>query len=325
MSVITDMDFINFFKSLIKNHLTNNRIVNGFYVNEKIFESYSGKIYKGSHKITSKKVILKFCKKKKEWTREVNALKFLNHPNIVKMIGDSKSDMNVIYDNIGKCNLIALEYAENGDLYNFLQNNRSVNENITRTISKQIVEGLIYAYSQGISHRDIKLENIFINKTGRIIIGDWGLCSFDCNDRLSESSCGTLGYMAPEILCRMKYDPSKADVWSLATLIFSMVSGCRPYAEPNSRKRNIHDDKWKDEWLECIIQKNWNIFWKSHLIHSNINFSDELKDLIELCFEPKFEDRIGITTLLEHKWFEGDTVTDSYIVDLVSKSKLIKN
>lgn len=325
MSVITDMSLINFFKSLIKNHMVSNRnIINGFLVNEKIFESYSGKIYKGSHKITSKKVILKFCKKKKEWTREVNALKFLNHPNIVKMVGNYKSEINVTYDNIGECSLIALEYAKNGDLYSFLKKNNNVNEKVGRTIGKQIIEGLVYAYSMGISHRDIKLENIFISEKGKIIIGDWGLCSFDCNDRLSESSCGTLGYMAPELICKLKNDPSKADVWSFATLLFSLISGCRPYGEPVSRKKNIYDKAWKDEWLESIIKKNWIIFWKSHVLHSKINFSDELKDLIESCFEPKFENRIGITTLLEHNWFEGKTVSDSYIAELASE-KVKKN
>jgi serine/threonine protein kinase len=319
MSVITDMDFINFFKKIIKTHITSNRnIVNGFLVNEKIFESYSGKIYKGSHKITSKKVILKFCKKKKDWIREVNALKILSHPNVVKLVGDYKCDINVNYDNIGNCSLMALEYAKNGDLYSFLKKNNNVNEKVGRTIGKQILEGLVHAYYMGVSHRDIKLENIFISEKGKIIVGDWGLCSFDCNDRLSESSCGTLGYMAPEILCKMKYDPSKADVWSFGTLLFSLISGCRPYSEPESRKKNIYDKDWKDEWLDSIMKKKWDIFWKSHLLHSKINFSDELKDLIECCFEPKFMDRIDIITLLDHKWFDGETISDSYIVELSS-------
>ena len=75
--------------------------------------------------------------------------------------------------------------------------------------------------------------------------------------------------------------------------------------------------------MESILKKEWNKYWKSHLIHSNINFSDEFKDFIECCYEPKFNKRIGITELLGHEWFNGKIVKNLYIAKLASKG--IKN
>lgn len=317
MSVLTDMNVIKFFKNIIDRNSKN--VIYGFLLDKKIFDSYSGKIYKAKHIKTSKEVVVKFCKKEKDWLREVNALTNLNHQNIVKIVGEYRKNVNINYDNIGNVNIIALEYAHNGDLYNFLKINQTISEEVCRTISSQIIDGLIYAYSKNISHRDIKLENIFINKSGTIVIGDWGLCSFRSKNRYSESSCGTLSYMAPEILCKLKYDPSKADVWSFGVLLFSLVSGVRPYSEPKSRRKDNFDNSWKDEWLECILMKKWNIFWKSHENHTNIVFSEEIKDLIEKCLEPNFKKRIGLTVLNEHEWFNGNYVKGDKIIELSSK------
>ena len=314
MSVFTDMNLIRFFKNIID--MNSKNVVKGFFLDKKIFDSYSGKIYKGKHLKTSKEVVIKFCKKEREWIREVEALKILNHPNIVKMIGNYHKNIDINYDDIGNVSIVGLEYASNGDLYTFLSKNIKVSEDVVRTIAIQIVDGLIYANSKNISHRDIKLENIFINNFGNIIIGDWGLCSFQNKDRYSSSSCGTLGYMAPEILCKLKYFPNKADVWSLGVLLFSLVSGVRPYHEPKSRRKNNFDNSWKDEWLETILKKNWDRFWRSHEVSTKIYFSSDLKDLIEKCFEPSFADRIDLKELKEHKWFEGNYVGNDKIIDL---------
>ena len=314
MSVLSDMNLIKFFKNVIDRNSKN--IVKGFLLDKKIFDSYSGKIYKGKYIKTSQEVVVKFCKKEKDWYREVEALKILNHPNIVKMVGKYENNVKINYDNIGNVNILAIEYAHCGDLYNFLNVNKTLSEDVSRTIVDQIVEGLIHAYSNNISHRDIKLENVFITDSGKIVIGDWGLCSFQSKNRYSESSCGTLGYMAPELLCKMKYDTSKADVWSLGVLLFSLVSGVRPYSEPKSRKKDDYDTSWRDEWLSCILKKDWKLFWKSHENNSEIIFSDDLKDLLEKCLDPKFNTRIGITVLNQHKWFNGNYVDDDYIKEL---------
>ena len=144
MSVFTDMNLIKFIKNIID--MNSKNVVKGFLLDKKIFDSYSGKIYRGKHLKTSKEVIIKCCKKEREWIREVEALKSLNHPNIVKMIGNYDKNININYDNIGNVSIIGLEYASNGDLYRFLNKNKTISEDVTRTIVNQIVDGLIYAY-----------------------------------------------------------------------------------------------------------------------------------------------------------------------------------
>ena len=84
------------------------------------------------------------------------------------------------------------------------------------------MNGLIYADSKFISHRDIKLENICINYDGTVKIIDWGYALIDNNIKTNES-VGTLSYMAPEVLKKEYYYAPKIDLWSIGVIIFVYV------------------------------------------------------------------------------------------------------
>ena len=92
-------------------------------------------------------------------------------------INEKDSEGNNIIDTTRKLHMFALEYASNQDLYEVLVREKYFKEDITKNIFKQLVDGLLYSYENGcdgngISHRDIKLENIFVSKNGEIKIGD---------------------------------------------------------------------------------------------------------------------------------------------------------
>lgn len=220
-------------------------------------------------------------------------------------------------DAVAVVHVLAQEFAANGDFYTLLMPHDSFPENIARTLVKPVVQALVYAYNQGISHRDIKLENILIMEDGVIKVGDWGLCGFQTRGRLCSSSVGTLGYMAPELLCRERYDANKTDVWALGVLLFSICTGVRPYGEPKQRRKKEGDNLWRDTWLSLMLNGKWKEWWWMHMHDAkNIeNLSKDLKDLFENMFAEQ-EKRATLEHVLNHPWMNGPVVENHEIVSL---------
>lgn len=324
----------------------------GKYSLEKSLQNgYSGKVFQGHYLRDDRQipVVVKCCKKFSSWNTETRALECLNHPNIIKLVGTPEANVPATdyTSSIDNCNttnenkqrnrhltpdsspqrnthmplihVLAQELASNGDLYELLQGHGSFNETIARTIIKPVVAGLLYAYeTYGVSHRDIKLENIFVAEDGTIKIGDWGLSGFDTKERYCSSSCGTLGYMAPEMVCREKYDANKTDVWALAVVLFSLCTGVRPYSEPKSRRKNPNDMSWRDEWLGAMMSGKWNLWWMSHARTTPLikNMSSELCDLFERMFHGDMNQRASLLEVLDHEWMNGPTCSNQQIVNL---------
>lgn len=106
---------------------------------------------------------------------------------------------------------------------------RKCNEKEALHIFLQIIEGINYLHLKGICHRDIKLENIIINPSGKIKIIDFGFASYCNYDKLMNFFCGTPSYMPPEIVNKEEYIGFYADIWSLGVLLFTLLSGTFPY------------------------------------------------------------------------------------------------
>lgn len=327
-------------RRLLRN--SNKPILNGFVLEKSLQNGYSGKVYRGHEQATQRKVVVKCCRKLSSWTTETRALGKLKHENIIKMVGTPQanvpcppsikmgqgknSQMPDENGTVPSIHVLAQELAENGDLYEFLQTNGPVDEPTARALIKPLIKALAYAYSRhGVSHRDIKLENIFIMKDGTVKLGDWGLAAFETKDRQCSSSCGTLGYMAPEMVCRHKYDANKTDVWALAVVLFSLCTGVRPYAEPEHRQRSSKDFSWKDEWLSAMMEGRWKVWWLSHARTTKCisRVSPELRDMIERMFDADSDGRISLRELLHHPWMvmDGDVVDGDSDVESFSDSE----
>lgn len=105
-----------------------------------------------------------------------------------------------------------------------------VPENEVRKIVKQICKGLFFCHRRGISHRDLKHDNILIDKDSKQIkIIDFGYAIEVKEGELTKPECGSPNYMPPEIVRRVHYDPLAADVWSLGVIIYKLVSGKLPF------------------------------------------------------------------------------------------------
>ena len=142
---------------------------------------------------------------------------------------------------------------------------------------------------------------------------------------MTNKSVGTLGYMAPELLCKKYYNAHKADVWSIAVLIFSLCTGLRPYSEPKKRRETITEDGlyddslWKDEWLDAIIKKKWKQIWLSHIkVKRRINtLSDNFFDLMQQMFIYDENLRPTLTEIIKHEWFKDIIATKKDIINLL--------
>ncbi|SCU82695.1 LADA_0C07338g1_1 [Lachancea dasiensis] len=154
--------------------------------------------------------------------REINALKHLNHPNIVKL---EEVLQNSKY--IG----IVLEYASGGEFYKYIQKKRRLKENAACRLFAQLISGVCYMHSKGLVHRDLKLENLLLDKQENLLITDFGFVNeFSPEEELMKTSCGSPCYAAPELVVTAKpYEARKADIWSCGVILYAMLAGYLPW------------------------------------------------------------------------------------------------
>ncbi|OHS93959.1 hypothetical protein TRFO_11420 [Tritrichomonas foetus] len=157
---------------------------------------------------------------------EIDSLKSLNHPNIIKLYDYFESPTHTI---------LILQYCNGGTLDLLIKPGRGLSSRLVVPYMKTILETVRFCHSKNIAHRDIKPHNFFIDGYGRPILGDFGLSRFQAS---LYSRCTTFGgsalYRSPEIIQHLPHDPFKADIWSLGVLFFQMVSGCDPWPTKDS-------------------------------------------------------------------------------------------
>lgn len=155
--------------------------------------------------------------------REITALKRLRHPNIVRLVEVLQNDKY-----IG----IVLEYAPNGELFDYILENKHLKESSACRLFAQLVSAVDYMHAKGIVHRDLKLENILLDEYKNIIITDFGFVnSFTSMDNsLMKTSCGSPCYAAPELVVSSEpYEGKKVDIWSCGVILYAMLAGYLPF------------------------------------------------------------------------------------------------
>jgi tRNA A-37 threonylcarbamoyl transferase component Bud32 len=182
-------------------------------------EKYAMKIYEKS-KLNSNS-------KKRCVYNEIRILKKLSHKNIVKLIDviNTEKEILIIQELI---NGISLREYYNNEIRN--QKGISIHkENIFRKIFKQIFDAMDYLHKNGMAHRDIKLENILLNKDYEIKIIDFGFGMYNTDNKLEKFFCGTPNYMPPEIIDKTPYIGQLADMWSLGILVYKIFCADFPF------------------------------------------------------------------------------------------------
>lgn len=162
------------------------------------------------------------------------------HPNIIEWFATGE-------DPIWKW--IAMEYAEGGDLFDKIEADSGVSEDIAHFYFTQLISGVSYMHSKGVGHRDIKPENILLSDSGNLKIADFGLATlFEYNGsrKLSTTMCGSPPYIAPEVISCVKstqtrhaprgsgYSADLVDIWSCGVVLFVLLVGNTPWDQPTA-------------------------------------------------------------------------------------------
>lgn len=297
-------------KYIIKNKIGSGGTSNVYLVEEKkTHKKYACKILKNKDKNPQNKL-----DPEKLLTNEINFLLQISHPNIVNIIesglGQIKGKINGNSYNSKKLYII-LDYCENGELFNYIHyyNLKSgFGEIFGKYLFNIILDTIREIHKLGFANRDIKADNILLDKDYNIKLSDFGFCTplmgKDGDNKLS-TPLGTLIYTAPEILEKKKYDGVKADIYSLGILLFVLVTGKRIFKE--ARKT--------DNLYNLIINKNYNIFEstiKSNSIFQNL--SDEFFDLFEKMIKHEPNERANFDEIKNHKWLKNIEITNDQMV-----------
>lgn len=163
----------------------------------------------------------------RRFEREAQALRDLNHPNIVQFV-DSFSE--------GNDHFIVMDYMGGGSLLDRIRKEGALPLDDARQIAIDLTDALIRAHRIGIFHRDIKPENILLNDDGIAHLSDFGLVGGNTEgSRLTGTGAvmGTAYYMPPEAWQGEKLD-ERSDIWSLGIVVFEMLSGGLPFEGENS-------------------------------------------------------------------------------------------
>lgn len=138
------------------------------------------------------------------------------------------------------------EYASGGELFTHLAAERMFSEEVASFYAAELVLALEHLHSLGIIYRDLKPENCLLDMDGHVVLTDFGLSKVSVDEK-TNTVCGTVEYMAPEVLMEMHYDQT-VDWWSLGVLMYDMLTGSPPFGGSNRKKT-----------MENILKKKLNL------------------------------------------------------------------
>ncbi|EAX92783.1 AGC family protein kinase [Trichomonas vaginalis G3] len=229
--------------------------------------------------------------------REINAMAFIRHENIVALY-DFFWDTKNFY--------LIIDHCEGGELYENIIQNQKYDEPLAALIFKQMATAVSVCHSYGIAHRDLKPENILIDKFPHIKVSDFGLCGYLTKEIMMQTFCGSPCFCSPECLCRVPYDGRLSDVWSLGVILFFMVTGSHPWSTTNTSVM-LHQILKGDY---CLPQ----------------GLSPELTDLIQGMMQVNPRNRFDMDKVLSHPWLNisNQLVNEKYpwMKTIESKDKL---
>ena len=244
-----------------------------------------GKVYLVYHKVTKAKYALKSIDKldevnyeeKSYFSREIEIMYKLNHPNICKLYSHFEDD-NYCY--------FLLQYMPKGSAYDIIPKNGKKQKNVklVASVMKDLMSAIYYLHNMNppIIHRDIKPENILLDENSKAYLTDFGWSNYIRNNRSRSTICGTPLYLPPEMVTESGHN-EKADIWCIGVLLFELMTGKVPFEgnDYTSVKYNI---------------MKINISWPSDM-------DPEVKDLISKILKKNPNERLSIEKILSHSFF----------------------
>ncbi|THG98230.1 hypothetical protein EW026_g3921 [Hermanssonia centrifuga] len=215
--------------------------------------------------------------------REIEVLRSLKHPNIVRLYDVIETDKY-----IG----IILEFAQGGELFDHILAHRYLREKDACKLFCQLISGVWYIHQKKIVHRDLKLENLLLDRNRNVIITDFGFANrFEHrSDDLMQTSCGSPCYAAPElVISDGSYVGSAVDIWSCGVILYAMLAGYLPFDDDPA---NPDGD-------------NINLLYK-YIVNTPLSFPDyisaDARDLLSIMLVPDPEQRANLRSIMSHRW-----------------------
>lgn len=201
------------------------RHVGNYTLGRLIGKGAFGKVYLAKHNLTNgSKVVLKSSRRNDaNLAREIHHHRQFLHPHIARL-----------YEVIVTENLVwlVLEYCPGDELYNYLLKQGPLPVDKVQKIFTQLVGAVAYIHNKSCVHRDLKLENVLLDKNENVKLCDFGFTrEYEGKANYLQTFCGTVCYSAPEMLRGEKYAGEKVDVWSLGIILFALLAGELPFDE----------------------------------------------------------------------------------------------
>ncbi|ORC86246.1 protein kinase [Trypanosoma theileri] len=153
--------------------------------------------------------------------KELALLKELDHPHIVKCLGEECDD---------HCLRIYLEYVSGGSISSVLRTFGPFREKQASIYARQMLSGLAYLHSRNIMHRDLKGDNLLVDPNGTLKISDFGTAKHLIDAHNHSTLAGTAYFMAPEVILASDTVGLASDVWSVGCCVIEMLTGEPPFA-----------------------------------------------------------------------------------------------
>ena len=279
-------------------------------------EGAFGLVYLGKHKISGVERAIKNINKdianlskedEQTLIREINILKTLDHPNIMKVYE---------YFNNPKCFSIVSELCTGGELFNKIQESKDMHlsENVSKYVMKQLLSAVAFCHKNGIIHRDLKPENILLEEEEEakkeyftIKVIDFGTSGQIKKGQKYKQTIGTPFYMAPEVL-KNQYN-EKCDLWSCGVILYAMLCGDPPfYSEDENEIYNLI--------LTTEVQFNQEE-WQ--------NISDDAKDLIQKLLTKNYKNRLSAVEALQHPWIQNIDNQKINFISIETLNQIVDN
>lgn len=289
-----------------------------FIVHKTLGQGFTSKVVLAEHRETGYKLALKIFKPIRQmkllvenFRKEVDSMKNLKHENLINIIAANE---NGIYVRPGKQKenimYLGVELAENAELFDFIADpGYGFSESMARCLFKQLISGLNAMHEMKVAHRDLKTENLFLDKNFHLKVGDFGFAKFmdpNVNDGKLKTQLGTSGYQCPELIEGQGYSGESNDIFACGVILFILVNAYPPFRE--ARKT--------DNWYRHIYYDKLDNFWMLH--SKKVNISKELKELISGML--RYKNRFTMKDLVNSDWLKGELPSEkAYLEDMLTR------
>ncbi|XP_072297522.1 PAS domain-containing serine/threonine-protein kinase [Eucyclogobius newberryi] len=193
-----------------------------------------GFVWKAIRRSDGQDVVVKFINKTRivsdSWvddpmlgrvSQEIAILTRVQHHNIVKVME--------VFENGGYFQMVMEKHGDGLDLFEFIDRQPRLDEPLASYIFRQLVAAVFYLRTKNILHRDIKDENIIIDKCFHIRLIDFGSAAMMAPEKLFYNFCGTLEYCSPEVLQGNPYEGPELEMWSIGVFLYTLLFSENPF------------------------------------------------------------------------------------------------